>query len=71
MYVEILTPDHSPQKARFAIQDLTTEEMELLQSGLIDLKQHSLQDAEAFKDQRVSCNEMFQKIDQELRNSRS
>lgn len=69
MYVEIL--DHSSGKAKFAIQDLTIDELELLQSGLIEVKQHSLQDAEVFKEQRSSCNEMFQKIDHELRNSRS
>jgi len=60
MYVELTGPD------RFAIQDLTTSEMELLQSGLIELKQQSLQDAVEFKEQRMSCNEMFQKIDLEL-----
>lgn len=56
---------------KFSLQDLTTEELELLQSGLIELKQRTLQDAEAFKTQRASCNEMFQKIDSELRKSRS
>jgi len=60
MYVELTGPD------RFAIQDLTTSEMELLQSGLIELKQQSLQDAVELKEQRMSCNEMFQKIDLEL-----
>lgn len=69
MYVEI--SDSTPGKSRFALQDLTSDELELLQSGLIEVKQHSLQDAEVFKVQRSSCNEMFQKIDQELRNSRS
>lgn len=68
MYVEKTNNQH--QKPRFEIKDLTTEEMELLQSGLIEVKQHSLQDAEIFKIQRESCNEMFLKIDLELRNSR-
>lgn len=64
MYVEQTT------NKLFAIQHLTETEMELLMNGLIEVKQHSLQDAEAFKDLRASCNEMFQKIDQELRRSR-
>ncbi|OFX52414.1 MAG: hypothetical protein A2066_21710 [Bacteroidetes bacterium GWB2_41_8] len=71
MYVEILTTDLHSRKARFAIQDLTSDELELLQSGLIEVKHSSLQDAEVFREQRASCDEMFQKIDKELRNSRS
>lgn len=67
MYVEI-TSNGGPSK--FAIHDLSEMEMELLQNGLIEVKQQSLQDAEAFKNERAACNEMFQKIDQELRNSR-
>jgi len=59
------------QNGLFALQDLTPDEMELLMNGLIEVKQHSLQDAETFKDLRSSCNDMFQKIDKELRNSRS
>jgi len=71
MYVEIITTDHLPGKAKFSLQDLTTDQLELLQSGLIEVKKNSLQDPEVFKDQRHSCNEMFLKIDQQLRNSRS
>ena len=71
MYVEILTTTNPSRKARFALQDLTTEELELLQSGLIEVKHGSLQDPEMFKEQRSSCDEMFLKIDHELRNSRS
>lgn len=68
MYVEII---NNEQSKKFAIQDLTPEELEILQSGLIEVKQHSLQDPEVFKEQRHLCNEMFLKIDQELRKSRS
>jgi hypothetical protein len=72
MYVEITSkPIVPPGRATFAIHDLTELELELLQSGLIEVKQRSLQDAEAFRNERTACNEMFQKIDQELRNSRS
>lgn len=68
MYVEITSNEGPPQ---FAIHDLNEMEMELLQSGLVEIKRHSLQDAETFRDERTACNEMFNKIDQELRNSRS
>lgn len=65
MYVE------QTSSGRFALQELTAEEMELLMNGLIEVKQHSLKDPEQFKTQRQSCNEMFLKIDLELRKSRS
>lgn len=65
MYVEETTT------GKFAIQDLSTDELELLQSGLIEVKQHSLQDPEVFKQQRASCIDMFLKIDAELIKSRS
>jgi len=55
----------------FAIQDLTFAELEIVQMALIDVKHHSLQDPEVFKEQRQSCNEMFLKIDQELRKAKS
>ena len=64
MYVE------QTSKGLYAIQDITPDELELLRSGLIELKQHSLQDAEIFREQRTSCINMFQKIDLELVNSR-
>lgn len=67
MYVEITSKDGPP---RFAIHELNEMELELLQSGLIEVKQHSLQDAEVFKNERTACNEMFQKIDQELRSAK-
>jgi hypothetical protein len=63
MYVEIT--DNGTFK-KFAIQELTRNELELLQNGLIEVKQHSLQDAELFKDARNSCIDMFNKIDNEL-----
>jgi len=69
MYVEISTND--PLKPRFSIQDLTADELEVMQAGLIEAKHGSLQDPEVFKVQRASCEEMFKKIDLELRNSRS
>lgn len=65
MYVE------ETNTGRFAIQDLSIDELELLQTGLIDAKQHSLQDAEVFKSQRASCIEMFEKIDREIINART
>jgi len=71
MYVEIITQNLDPRNSRFSIQDLTPDEMELLMNGLIEVKQHSLQDAETFKELRATCEEMFQKIDRELRKSRS
>jgi hypothetical protein len=71
MYVEIVSSNLPPQKSLFSIQALTADELELLQNGLIELKKHSLQDHEAFKVQRDSCNDMFMKIDKELRLSRS
>lgn len=55
----------------FAIQDLTVSDLELIPVALIDVKHHSLQDAEVFKTQRESCLEMYHKIDQELIKSRS
>ena len=65
MYVEVT------ETGRFAIQELTESQLELIQNGLIEVKQHSLQDAEQFKSERASCIEMFEKIDQELVNARS
>lgn len=56
---------------RFAIQDLTIDELELIQSSLVTLKDHSLQDAEVFKEPRKLVVDMFQKIDHELVNARS
>lgn len=72
MYVEITKNFEtigSPE--RFAIQDLTANELELFQEGLIELKNNKLKDPEAFKDDRRSCVEMFQKIDSELVKSKS
>ena len=68
MYVEI-TNNNFPKK--FSLQDLSFAELEILQMGLIDTKHHSLHDTEVFKEQRSSCNEMFLKIDQELRKAKS
>ena len=65
MYVE------QTQNDRFALQDLTIDELELIQSSLVTLKDHSLQDAETFKKPRELVVTMFQKIDQELVNARS
>ena len=68
MYVEITNNDF-PKK--FSLQDLSFAEMEIVQMALIDVKHHTLQDPEVFKEQRSSCNEMFLKIDQELRKAKS
>lgn len=65
MYVE------QTQNDLFALQDLTIEELELIQSSLVTLKEHSLQDAEAFREPRKMVVDMFQKIDLELVNARS
>lgn len=67
MYIEITSKGNQP---RFAMHELTEMEIELIQNGLIQVKQHSLQDAEAFKAERSACNDMFMKIDLELRNSK-
>jgi hypothetical protein len=71
MYVENVTPHPDPKQARFALQDLTIDELELIQSSLVTLKDHSLKDAEAFKEPRKLVVAMFQKIDQELVSARS
>jgi hypothetical protein len=65
MYIE------QTSTGRFALQDLTEAQLELIQNGLIEVKHHSLQDAELFKTERASCVDMFQKIDNELVKSRS
>lgn len=65
MYVEETSP------GRFAIQDLDSDQMELLMSGLIEVKQHSLPDFKQFKKEREQCVDMFRKIDDELVKSRS
>jgi hypothetical protein len=72
MYVE-QTKDFETigNPAQFAIQDLTIEELELIQSSLVTFKEHSLQDAEVFKVPRKLAVDMFEKIDQELVNARS
>jgi len=69
MYVE--QTETNPGNERFSIQDLTLNEMELLMEGLLTLKTMKLVDPEAFKDDRRSCVEMFQKIEVELLKSRS
>lgn len=67
MYVEITKPYKNPSNPiRFAFQDLTQAELELFQEALIDYKKNRLQDADAFREDRRSCVEMFQKIDAEL-----
>ncbi|KKQ19251.1 MAG: hypothetical protein US34_C0024G0002 [Candidatus Nomurabacteria bacterium GW2011_GWC2_36_9] len=71
MYVEIVTPNPDSKQSRFALQDLTIEELEIIQSSLVTFKQHSLQDPEVFKIPRQLIVAMFQKIDQELVNARS
>ena len=71
MYVEIVTPNPDPRQVRFALQDLCIDELELIQSSLVTLKEHSLQDAETFKEPRKLVVAMFQKIDEELVNARS
>ncbi len=71
MYVEIVNPNPDQRQVRLALQDLTIDELELIQSSLVTLKEHSLQDAETFKEPRKMVVEMFQKIDQELVNARS
>ena len=68
MYVEITKQDE--KAPLFAINELTTDEMELLQQGLIELKSNRLKDPEEFREMRRSCVDMFRKIDTELINSR-
>lgn len=72
MYVEITNelPAYAG-KAMFAIHELTVNELELLQEGLVELKNNKLKDAEAFKDDRRACVEMFNKIDAELVRAKS
>jgi len=67
MYVELTTI--VPKK--FSIQDLTIEELEIIQSSLVTFKQHALQDPEVFRVPRQLIVAMFHKIDQELVNARS
>lgn len=72
MYVEITSKPIVPKgPTLFAMHDLTEMQLELIQNGLIEVKQHSLQDAEAYKEERAACIEIFQKIDDELVKSRS
>lgn len=71
MYVEIITENKDLGRVRFAVQDLSLCELELIQESLITYKQTKLQDAEVFKDDRRDCIEMYEKIDTELIRSRS
>lgn len=72
MYVEITNElPACAGKAMFAIHELTVNELELLQEGLVELKNNKLKDAETFKDDRRACVEMFNKIDAELVRSKS
>ena len=47
----------------FNLQGLTKFEIDLLQEGLIELKNNRLKDAEEFKAERRSCVEIYQAID--------
>lgn len=72
MYAEITSKPIVPgASATFALHDLTDQEMELLQCGLVHLKHNKLIDAEVFKPERALCDKMFNRIDTELRKSRS
>jgi hypothetical protein len=67
MYVEV-TNNEKPKK--FAIHELTAEDLELLQGGLINYEQNGLPKSNEFSTQRESCVDMYKKIDQELLYSR-
>lgn len=55
----------------FTLSELTQSEMELIQMGLVHIKQQSLRDPEVFKRERESCDEMFLRIDLELISSKT
>lgn len=54
----------------FAITDLTADQVELLQSGLIEVEKNSLQ-ADEFAADRASCFQMFRELDNALIQHRS
>lgn len=65
MYVEETTP------GKFAIQDVTTSELEIIQEALISFEVHRLPNVDDFQVEKGKCTEMAAKIDLELINSKS
>lgn len=66
MNVETITFSGPSSKGptTFNLLGLSQFEVELLQEGLIELKNNKLKDAEEFKAERHSCVEMYQAIDE-------
>lgn len=65
MYVEETTP------GKFALQDVTTTELEIIQEALISYEMHRLPNVDDFRDEKGKCTEMAAKIDLELIKSKS
>ena len=63
MYVERTSKQGEP--SQFAIQGLTDLEISIIQSGLLEIKEHSFAD-DTFRNERKICADMFRKIDDEL-----
>jgi hypothetical protein len=57
----------STSDSRFAIQDLTRAELELISEGLIILRNEKLSNNEKFKTERKTVLEIYNSIDEELR----
>lgn len=67
MYFE--TTSENP--LRFAANDLTEEEAEILANALIEIKTNRFADASKFDHQRTKCIEMYKHIDNELVDARN
>jgi len=58
--------DYLSNTPLFTLMNLTQFELELLQEGLIELKNNRMKDAEEFKAERHSCVEMYHAIDRAI-----
>lgn len=50
----------------FSLNGLTVDDLELIQEGLIELKNNRLTDANRFKSERQKCVDLYYVIDNEL-----
>lgn len=57
---------YKPETKLYSIEEITQEDLELLQGGLIELREKKLQDEQLFHKQRVECAIMFHLIDNVL-----
>ena len=62
--------DYLSKTPLYCLDNLTQFELELLQEGLIGLKNNQLKEAEKFKVERLSCVEMYHAIDRAIIDSK-